>query len=332
MSNQSLQTIGPLLACAISDAYGAGFEFTKDSYIKKHNRMQGYTPHPKFERPEGAYTDDTQMALGVAEHMLSDDAWTPGALATRFVTGFHRDPHTGYAHHFYNFLLKTHTGDEFLQNIQPHSTKNGGAMRAFPCGFLIEAFEVRDKAMFQASLTHATYDGMQAAAAAALTFHFCYHNVGPREELGAYLEGFLPGTNWTLGLDPAGHPVGAVPTVQKAIGILLRCKSVCHAIEMAVSLGGDTDTVAAIVAPCAAVCEGIPHLIPEVLFTRLEHGKFGRDYLIKLDGELKAKFPPQRDSIEPKVAAKPPKPKPSKPKPEDSTDPEGPLDFLFQDN
>src|SRR3989344_1858362 len=120
--------IGPLLACGLGDAYGRGFEFASGVYVRKHNQMTGYLPHPKWGNADvGRYSDDTQMALGLVEHMLADDPWTPLNMANRWVNGFHRDPHTGYAQHFYDFLTAHPTGVMFLADILPHSSKNGGA-------------------------------------------------------------------------------------------------------------------------------------------------------------------------------------------------------------
>jgi ADP-ribosylglycohydrolase len=313
----------------VSDAYGAGFEFTSTKFIQKHNKLDQYIPHPKHERPEGTYTDDTQMTLGLVEHLLSDDPWTPGKLATRWVQGFQRDPRTGYASHFYDFLkgLPAQPSNSFLDTIQPHSLKNGGAMRAFPCGFLPTPVEVRDKAMFQASLTHATYEGMQAAAAAALTFHYCYYQGGKRDGLGAFLQHWLPGTDWIAGTTPRGQPTGGVPTVQKAIAVLLRCQSLADAIHMAVGLGGDTDTVAAIVAPCAAVCTEVRNAVPPFLLDKLENGTFGRDYLRAKELHLLAKYPVKPTPLVVQAPRNKVKPAPPPKKLEESE--EGPLDFLF---
>jgi hypothetical protein len=48
------------------------------------------------------------MSLAVAELLVEGADWTPGHLAHKFVTGFHRDPREGYANNFYHFAF---TGD-----------------------------------------------------------------------------------------------------------------------------------------------------------------------------------------------------------------------------
>lgn len=329
-------TIGPLLACALGDAYGAGFEFVQSKFIAKHNRMQDYVSHPKFGQDPGRYTDDTQMAIGLCEHMLDetkDGRWNTIPLANRWLGCFRRDPHTGYSRGFYDLLMQAvnegWAGVQLASRLEPHSAKNGGAMRAFPVGFLADPAEVRDKAMLQASLTHATYDGMRAAAAAALTFHYCYHRVGRRDGLGDFLAKWVPGTDW-LGQVDRKEPTGGVPTVQKALRILFVCNSVADAIKMAVAEGGDTDTVAAIVAPCAAVCDEVRNAVPPFMLDKLENGEYGRDYIQKLDERLLAKFPRGAPVAPPKPAT-PSAPQPKTPKSEPPGKEEGPLDFLFDD-
>lgn len=329
-------TIGPLLACALGDAYGAGFEFASAKFIAKHNRMQDYISHPKFGQDPGRYTDDTQMAMGLCEHLLDntkDGRWNTIPLANRWLGCFRRDPHTGYSKGFYALLTQAvnekWAGVQLAARLEPTSTKNGGAMRAFPVGFLSDPAEVRDKAMLQASLTHGTYNGMRAAAAAALAFHYCYHRVGPRAKLGEFLENWVPGTDW-LGHVDRGEPTGGVPTVQQALRILFVCNSVADAIKMAVAEGGDTDTVAAIVAPCAAVCDEVRNAVPPFMLDKLENGDYGRDHIQKLDEQLQAKFP--RGTVSPQTPEEPPAPQPKTQKavPAKGKE-EGPLDFLFDD-
>ena len=185
-------TIGPMLACAVADAYGAGFEFVQPKAVRAGNDLSGYKPHPKWSKVPGGlqpgqYTDDTQMALGLAEHMLDNGRWNTLPLATRWLKAFTRDHRTGYSGGFYDLLCEAERegwiGAQLAARLDPTSNKNGGAMRAFPVGFLTDTEQVLDFAMLQASLTHCTSTGMAAAAAAALMFHHRYHCLGPKTDL-----------------------------------------------------------------------------------------------------------------------------------------------------
>ncbi len=134
-----------LLNMAIADAYGAGFEFQSYERIKKYNTAQGYVNHSDSRLPLGHYTDDTQMALALAELMLSGKDWTPENIAQAFVDTFHRDPRKGYARGFYNFLQKTKSGADFLKHIKPDSEKSGAAMRSAPLGLFSDIQEVIER-------------------------------------------------------------------------------------------------------------------------------------------------------------------------------------------
>ena len=58
-----------LLELAVADAYGAAFEGMPGPLVRRYNRLDGYRPMLMGRR--GAYTDDTQMAMAVAEVMAS---------------------------------------------------------------------------------------------------------------------------------------------------------------------------------------------------------------------------------------------------------------------
>lgn len=301
------KTIGPLLACAIGDAYGAGFEYA-DKHLglpeyRKRNDLSRYWPHPKWGQPPkdgsyiptkpGCYTDDTQMSLAIADLLLGLDPaeWTHGDVAGAFVGVFKRDPRPGYAQGFYSVLQKVAGSEDFLKTVRPHSQKSGGAMRAALIGLLPTPMQVVDVAMMQASLTHASRDGMYAAAASALMLHYCYHNPGiPKTDLPKFIGRWVPGPDWeTPWRGRAGSP--GLESVKAAMWAVISHSTLSQVLRACVSYTGDVDTVAAIAMPSAALCKGIEHDIPQALIDGLENDAFGRDYIRDLDRKLLAKFP-----------------------------------------
>src|SRR4051812_7127086 len=121
-----------LLEIALGDAYGAGMEYAEPDFVRRHNDLSGYVRHPRHDIAPGAYTDDTQLSLAIAEAVLEDAEWTRERLADRFVGAFKRDPRLGYAQRFHDFLVEVADGTEFLRDIDPRSDKSGAAMRAVP--------------------------------------------------------------------------------------------------------------------------------------------------------------------------------------------------------
>lgn len=275
---------------AVGDSYGAGFEYAPPDFTKANNDLKAYRPHPKGTIRAGCYTDDTQEALGNAELLLSGEALTTRNLARYMLAVFKRDPRQGYAQGFYDLLTKCKTWMDLVRRLQPHSNKSGGAMRAAPYGMLPDVQDVIDRAMWQASLTHATRNGMTAAAGAALLVYGCRCNCDTGY-LPSYLNDLLPGfafdVEWvgrvgSPGLDAVRAAVTAIESFPPSMSAILhRC----------VAYTGDVDTVAAIALAAASQHPGIAQDLPQVLIDGLENGPYGRDYLAQMDAALEAKYP-----------------------------------------
>jgi len=295
-----------LVTMAVFDAYGAGFEFTNPAFVKKHHTLKGYVlkgyvQHPKHKgiKP-GWYTDDTQMAAALAELMLTKnpDEWRHEDLARSFIEGFRQAPRKGYSGGFYQILRHCAgcadgvRAQVFLKKILPHSDKNGGAMRAGPIGLLPNMWEVIDRAMFQASLTHATRLGMGAAAASALMVHYLHHKIGPKADLPEFLETFVPGFHWDVPWR-ANSKVGTLATqaVSGALWAIVRSATLVGVLRRCVAYGGDTDTVAAIAGCAASRSTEIAQFFPPALHEGLEDGTYGRRFLSQLDDRLLTRFP-----------------------------------------
>ena len=280
-----------LLEICLFDAYGACFEYNEPNYIRKYNTLEGYVPHQQHPgvRP-GQYTDDGQMSIGVGEVMLENDDPTALTFANKFVDGFHRDQRYGYAGRFYEFLCKTKSGEEFLQNIMPVSEKSGAAMRAGVLGLLANKEQMLHWCEQQAIITHNSNGGILSAKAASLMVHYFYHVGGHHTDLAHYLEQELPEYKWTkpwrgkvsvLGINCVHAAVTAIVENDNAADILKQC----------ISYTGDVDTVAAIAGGPVSVARSIKQNLPQVLFDGLENGTYGRDYVKALDVKLLNKFP-----------------------------------------
>lgn len=273
-----------LVELAIGDAYAAAFEFV-DRELTRDHRLGDYAVHPRHERAAGRYTDDTQMSIAVAELIVSRAPFTRENLADCFVQAFKRDERTGYAHGFYDFLLGVENGADFLARIRPSSDKNGGAMRAIPVGVFARVEDVIEKSALQAKLTHDTTEGTGAAVAVSLMAHFFLYRLGARADLPAFLAAHAPGPPWA---EPwfGRVDVKGYSTARAALRVVLEQDRLSAMLEQAVSLGGDTDTVAAIALGLAACCVGVQNDLPQRLVMGLESGTYGRDFLRDLDQQL----------------------------------------------
>jgi ADP-ribosylglycohydrolase len=278
-----------LVEIAIGDAYGAGFEYTSPKLIRNENDLSHYVKHPRHRIDPGLYTDDTQMSIALAQSLVEDLPWTPLNLAQKFVDCFKRDPRKGYASSFYYFLREVHDGEQFLARIRPDSEKSGAAMRAGVLGMLPSIGEVKKYAEVQAAITHNTPLGIGAAKAAALASHYCYRRLGPKAELGRFLESHVPG-QWSVSWRGKVQAPGWM-SVRAAVTAVANHETLSDVLRACIDFGGDVDTVAAIAMGPASCCDEIEQDLPQRLIDDLENGAYGREYLIALDAKLSAKFP-----------------------------------------
>ncbi|MFB8276609.1 ADP-ribosylglycohydrolase family protein [Nocardia colli] len=278
-----------LIELAVGDAYGAGFEYASAGIVAEHNTLAGYIQHPTHLgiRP-GAYTDDTQMTLAVAELLVSGEPWRPAGLAEYFVRAYHRDPRDGYAGRFQQFLDTVHSGEDLLSRIDPSSDKSGSAMRAGPVGLLPTVDEVLRYAEVQARVTHNTPAGISAAQAAALAVHYCHYQLGPVSGLPRWVGARLD-PSWAR---PWRGKVGSKGwmSVRAALTALSSSHSLSEILRTSVAFTGDVDTVATIALAAGSRSPQIEQDLPDALVNGLENGAFGRDYLRDLDARLLAKF------------------------------------------
>lgn len=273
-----------LLEIALADAYGAGFEFASPQIIQAEHQLTQYYPSRIDLLEAGQYTDDTQMSMAIVELMLSQKEWTKESITTHFLKAFHRDPRHGYAKNFYQFLTQQKTAQEFLANIRPKSKRNGAAMRAVPIGLYPTIQEVLDKASLQASITHDTPEGRVSAQAVALMAHYFCYDKGPAQELQSFVEQHC---NWQFNNNKT-TPVAcdALETIDGVLTVLRKGNTMREVLDLAVQLGGDTDSTASIACGVASFSAEYPKDWPAFLYEEVEQGEYGRAYIEKLDEQV----------------------------------------------
>lgn len=295
---------GPLLSCAVGDSYGQGYEYANENL--QYNDLSRYVKHPRHPLSPGSYTDDTQMSTAIAECLLSDDdPWDKEHIVAAFFRAFKRDPRQGYSAkrpgettpRFYEFLVRIESPEQFLAEIDPNSDKSGGAMRAGLVGLVPDLRRVVDMTAIQAGITHNTHAGLAGAFVAALTTHYFHYRIGPKADLGVWLNYNVPfytdedhpyswSKPWIGKVKAKGFmaPHAAATAIQQH-------DSMSEILKACIAFSGDTDTVAAIAMTAASRSVEVRQDLPQVLVDTLENGPWGRDYLQALDKRLLAKFP-----------------------------------------
>ena len=185
--------------------------------------------------PRCCFTDDSVLTVAVAESILSGR----GYLETiREIGRRHED--AGYGGSFMNWL--------FGEDRQPYNSwGNGSAMRVSPVGFAFESEqEVLYQARLTAEITHNHPEGIKGAQAAALAV-FLSRTGRTREEIRKEIgDRFSYDLNRRVDDIRPGYrfEISCQSTVPEAIIAFLDSTSYEDAVRNAVSLGGDSDTLA----------------------------------------------------------------------------------------
>ena len=191
---------------------------------------------PLFDR-RCRFTDDTVLTAGVALAILED---RPYHDPVRSVGRDH--PDAGYGGSFIQWLLS--------DNPQPYNSwGNGAAMRVSPVGFAFEDPEtVLAEAGKTAEISHNHPEGIKGARAAAMGV-FLARTGHTKEEIRSRISRDF-GYDLDRTVDQIrpgyGFDISCAGTVPEAIIAFLDSDSYEDAVRNAVSLGGDSDTLACI--------------------------------------------------------------------------------------
>lgn len=201
------------------------------------------------------FTDDTVLTVAIADAILSG---RPYLESVREIG--RRYPGAGYGESFIQWL---HSDDP-----RPYrSWGNGSAMRVSPVGF---AFPSEDEVLRQAKMTaaisHNHPEGIKGAQATALAVFLARTGIGKEQIRSRIAKKFGYDMNRTVDdIRPAySFDVSCQGTVPEAIIAFLDSDSYEDAVRNAISLGGDSDTLACITGGIAeAFYCGIPEDIQE---------------------------------------------------------------------
>jgi type I restriction enzyme M protein len=164
-----------------------------------------------------------------------------------------RYPDAGYGGRFYHWI--------FSSNPKPYNSYgNGAAMRVSPCGFAAKSLE---EAMLLArtvtQVTHNHPESMKAAEAVISAIYLA--RIGKTlDEIQDYITERYYRIDFTLDeIRPSYHfDVSCQGSVPQAFAALFESSGFEDAIRNAISIGGDSDTIAAITGGMAEAYYGVP--------------------------------------------------------------------------
>lgn len=157
-------------------------------------------------------------------------------------------------------------------SMEPYGSRgNGAAMRASFCGWLAESLEeAKLFARLSAEITHNHAYGIKGAGAVAACIYLLRTGAG-KEEIQKYA-GALYDMNFTLDtIRPSySFDVSCEGSVPQAIEAFLEGEDFLDVIRLAISIGGDSDTIAAIAGSLAEAYEPAPEDLRERALAKLD--------------------------------------------------------------
>lgn len=183
------------------------------------------------------FTDDSVMTLATAKAIL-----TGGDYGRWYHELGRLFPDAGYGGMFRRWLQS--------DDPQPYSSfGNGSAMRVSPVGYAFDTDDdVLTEAARSASVTHNHPEGIKGAQATALAILRCRQGVNRADLRKELAERFGYDLSRTTDQTRPGYSFNETcqETVPEALTAFFEAGSFTHAMHLAVSLGGDSDTLACI--------------------------------------------------------------------------------------
>ena len=224
------------------------------------------------------FTDDTVHTVAVADSLLTK---TP--YQVNFLRYFEQYPNAGYGHRFRRWARSS-------RPMPYGSFGNGSAMRVSPIAWYYDGLDkVLEEALHSAEVTHNHPEGIKGAQAVAGAIYLARTGAN-KDQIRAFVEerfGYdLASTVAEIRAD-YGFNVTCQGSVPQALVAFLESADYEDAVRNAVSLGGDSDTLACMAGSVAeAYYGGVPDEIQAGVFERLDPqlATITRNFLKQIQG------------------------------------------------
>ncbi|MCL2128279.1 MAG: ADP-ribosylglycohydrolase family protein [Treponema sp.] len=247
-----------MLGAIIGDIAGSRFEF--NNHLSKDFELLA----------ENCFvTDDSIMTLAIAKAILACEGkweWL-GANAVSCMQKIGRKyPDCGYGGMFKNWV--------FNDDPRPYNSfGNGAAMRVSPCGFIAQTEDEAKSLSFKVTgVSHNHPEGIKGAEAVSVAVFLAYNGATKDEIMYRVVKDYYA-LGFSLDDIRGTYQFSATcqETVPQAIKAFLESNSFEDAIRNAISIGGDSDTLAAITGSIAEAYYGVPFEIKCKALSFLNH-------------------------------------------------------------
>lgn len=253
-----MKTYKGIIGSVIGDIAGSSHE-SKPVKVKRF----------KLFNKNSRITDDTVLTMAVAEWMLDR---SNVEISSSLIKWAELYPHAGFGSSFKRFLAKR-------EYVHPGSTHNGAAMRVSAVGYLSSSLEeCLELAKLSALPSHGSEEAIIAAQVTASAIYLARTGT-IKEDITNYISskfGYKLHRTYDKVREEVHHAramrkkdyeyahdriISAKYTVEDALIAFMTGNSYKEVIRLAIYLGGDADTTAAIAGGIAAAYYGVPEEI-----------------------------------------------------------------------
>lgn len=231
-----------MIGAIIGDIVGSRFEF--NNYRKKDFL---------FFHPDCRFTDDTVCTMAVADWVVNHGDWGVGARFAWVLQDWCRRYPLGD----YGGMFRM-----WINNPVPYNSfGNGAAMRISPVGY---SFDYDDRMIdavgMVTSVSHNHPEGLKGAMATATAISMARQGLSKFEICREVVNSFDYDLNTTCAKIRKTNTFDETcqVTVPQALVCFLESTSFEDCIRLAISIGGDSDTIAAIAGSIAEAFWGVP--------------------------------------------------------------------------
>jgi len=265
---------GIAVGAVVGDALGMPLEFHPARPI--YDLQTEMTAGPL---PAGSFTDDTEMALSLAESLLAHTPLDPDDLVQRFVVWYQSNPpdvgiHTSRVLGLIAEGVTWQEASRMAQEEEPENASNGSLMRAWPVAIARwqQREQLIEESRLQSLVTHTHPDCVGACVLLNLILYELVHRPSETPPDAALREAITVATDkakiaedFRLLVELAGvrsretlANTGWVRhTVECALWAVLTTRSFEEALVQAVNLGEDADTTGSVAGAIAGALYGL---------------------------------------------------------------------------
>ena len=273
-----------MLGAIIGDVAGSYYEVLEINYKKQFKTNRPYEERIKIldkNTPlftsDCSYTDDTVLTCAILDAILNGNCNYQKYLKEyglkEINLGYDKYGRSRFGHGFVDWLLSDKEGTSY---------GNGAAMRISPVGYLFNSLEDVKTESYKATVpSHNHIDAIIGAEAVASTIYLL-RNGYSKEEVIKYIKDCYYNLDLDLETLQRNNEFSSKSsvTVPQALYIFSISNDFEDAIRKAISIGGDTDTIAAITGSIAEAYYGIPEDIKKSVYEFLNE-----DIINLLDGD-----------------------------------------------